>query len=151
MTNAAKCSSMLQSFISSLTKKRYSPRARADRGMPLADGRNTAASNIGNIGRQTLFDAVRWLDNSRRKYRGNGEDLIKKYLQSAVITQWTRRKRARERKRSGRKGAREILSSLPASFLARSLPLFLRFFLFRIFPSTDSPCRPRVQVDTAEK
>lgn len=96
---------MLQSF-SLLAKKRYSPRARADRGMPLAGGRNTAASNIGNIDRQTLFHAVRRPDNSRRKCRGNGEGLIKKYLQSAVITQRTRRARVEGREAEGKALAR---------------------------------------------
>lgn len=147
--NEAKYSSMLHFFIPSLTKKCYSPRARADRGMPLAGGRNIAASNIGNIDRQTLFHAVRRLDNSRRKCRGNGEGLIKKYLQSAVITRWTRRARAYERKRKRKeRRSRDLVKSVSRFLLlASSLsPLFPP-----LFPSTDSPCRPRVQVDTAEK
>lgn len=86
---------MLQSFIPSVYQEALLAFGEADRGMPLAGGRNIAASNIGNIDRQTLFHPVRRLDNSRRKCRGNGEGLIKKYLQSAVITQWTRLARAR--------------------------------------------------------
>lgn len=49
----------IQFFIPSHAKKRYSPGARVYRGMPLAGGRNTAASNIRNIDRQTSFRAVR--------------------------------------------------------------------------------------------
>lgn len=125
------------------------------RGMPLAGGRNIAASNIGNIDRQTSFRAVRRLDNSRRKCRGNGEGLIKKYLQSSIITRKTRRVLARgararvcarekERKRKWNedrrwKGAREILSSLFHSSvpplclcLSPAFLLFLHFLLFRV-------------------
>jgi len=69
-------------------KKRHAPRMRVDRGMPLAGGRNIAASNIGNIDRQTWL--FRRADNPRGKCRRRG--LIKKYLQSAVITREARRR-----------------------------------------------------------
>lgn len=161
-------SERLQFFIPSHTKKRYSPpRARVYRGMPLAGGRNNAASNIGNIDRQTSFRTVRRLDNSRRKCRGNGEGLIKKYLQSSIITRKTRRvlERARaracvrERKRGGENGMRtgdgkapvrscQVSSTCPfhccVSFcLSPAFLLFLRFLLFRVPHRPTAPCRPR--------
>lgn len=140
--------STLQFFIPLHTKKRYSPRARVYRGMPLAGGRNTAASNIGNIDRQTSFRAVRRLDNSPRKCRGNGEGLIKKYLQPSIITRRTCRvlthARAGERGREKRNKGQEMerrpwdlvrsairLQCRVSSFFLPLLPvLFSSFFIF---------------------
>jgi len=142
--------STLQFFIPSHTKKRYSLRSRVYRGMPLAGGRNTAASNIGNIDRQTSFRAVQRLDNSRRKYRGNGEGLIKKYLQSSIITRRTRRSaRAEGRERGIRTGDEKAPvrscqvchSSVPMSclFLSFAYSSFSPFSLLPSTPSTDDP------------
>lgn len=126
------------------------PRAKVYRGMPLAGGRNTAASNIGNIDRQTSFRAVRRLDNSRRKYRGNGEGLIKKYLQPSIITQGLVVRARQEEKggiRTGDEKAPVRSCQVCHSFVPMSC-LFLScahssslspFALLPSTPSTDGP------------
>ncbi|KAL0123464.1 hypothetical protein PUN28_005756 [Cardiocondyla obscurior] len=102
----------------------------------LNDGRTKASSstNIGNIDRQTSFRAVRRLDNSRRKCRGNGEGLIKKYLQGSKIKTGDRKAPVRSCQVCHSSVPVLCLSFFRACFYPTFFFLFfsLHFLLFRV-------------------